>query len=370
MVKSGWPFAGSVSALSQTPTVEPVVRLTFGSVCSGIEAASVAWAPLGWVGVWFSEIKPFPCSVLAHHYPDVPNLGDMTTVAARIRQGQVAAPDVLAGGTPCQAFSTRGQRASLADARGSLSLTFCDIADAIDEVRHAKNTPPCIVFWENVTGILSLPDNAFGCFLAELAGEDRPLEPAGGRWSNAGAVFGPRRAVAWRVLDAQHFGVPQRRRRVFVVATADTATDPVSILFEFGGCRRDAAPLRAMADAIAPPTAPCVGVRQPAIIPDQTVIAFSRDDLDDVGGYVCPTLRLSNRVALARFYQPDKWEVRLFTPVECERLQGFPDGYTAVPFRNRAVASDTARYEALGNSWAVPVVRWLGERIQAGIQPY
>lgn len=218
--------------------------LRFGSVCSGIEAASVAWHPLGWKAAWLSEIEPFPSAVLAHHYPDVPNLGDMTTLPERIRSGEVEAPDLFCGGTPCQAFSVAGLRKSLDDARGNLSLTFCEIANAIDSARAGRAQPPAIVFWENVPGVLSTKDNAFGCFLAGLAGEEDPLEPTGGKWSNAGVVLGPQRAVAWRILDAQYFGVAQRRRRVFVVASARDGFDPASVLLEFDGVRRDSAPSR------------------------------------------------------------------------------------------------------------------------------
>ena len=218
--------------------------LRFGSVCSGIEAASVAWHPLGWKAAWLSEIEPFPSAVLAHHYPDVPNLGDMTTLPERIRSGEVEAPDLFCGGTPCQAFSVAGLRKSLDDARGNLSLVFCEIANAIDSARAGRNQPPAIVFWENVPGVLSTKDNAFGCFLAGLAGEETPLEPTGGKWTNAGVVLGPQRAVAWRILDAQYFGVAQRRRRVFVVASARDGFDPASVLLEFDGVRRDSAPSR------------------------------------------------------------------------------------------------------------------------------
>jgi len=154
--------------------------MRFGSVCSGIEAASVAWEPLGWNAAWFSEIEPFPCAVLAHHYPDVPNLGDMTMLPDRIVAGDVEAPDVFCGGTPCQAFSVAGKRQSLDDARGNLSLVFCEIANAIDDVRSAGGNAPAIIFWENVPGVLNTKDNAFGCFLGELAGEDCALQPPGG----------------------------------------------------------------------------------------------------------------------------------------------------------------------------------------------
>lgn len=218
--------------------------MKFGSVCSGIEAASVAWHPLGWQAAWFAEIEPFPCAVLAHHYPTVPNLGDMTTIARSVMTGEVEAPDVLAGGTPCQAFSVAGLRESLADERGNLTLKFVELADAIDFVRVRDGRPPAIVFWENVPGVLSTKDNAFGCFLAGLAGEDEPLRAPGGKWANAGAVYGPARAIAWRTLDAQYFGLAQRRRRVFVVASARGGFDPATVLFEWDGVRRDSAPRR------------------------------------------------------------------------------------------------------------------------------
>jgi DNA (cytosine-5)-methyltransferase 1 len=214
--------------------------MKFGSVCSGIEAASVAWNKLGWSASWLAEIEPFPSAVLAHHYPDVPNLGDMTLLPAKILSGEIEAPDIFCGGTPCQAFSIAGNRESLDDARGNLSLTFCEIANAIDSVRDV----PAIIFWENVPGVLNTKDNAFGCFLAGLAGEDGELKPAGKKWTNAGMVLGPKRAVAWRVLDAQYFGLAQRRKRVFVVASARDDFNPAEVLFEFDGLRRDTAPGR------------------------------------------------------------------------------------------------------------------------------
>ena len=140
--------------------------MRFGSVCSGIEAASVAWEVLGWSAAWFAEIEPFPSAVLAHRFPDVMNVGDMTNIAYLVRNGFIEAPDVLVGGTPCQAFSVAGQRASLDDDRGQLSLDYCRILDAIDEVKNNE----CIAVWENVPGVLSTKDNAFGCFLGELSG--------------------------------------------------------------------------------------------------------------------------------------------------------------------------------------------------------
>ena len=218
--------------------------MIFGSVCSGIEAASVAWHPLGWKAAWLAEIEPFPSAVLAHHYPDTPNLGDMTKISARVLTGDVVAPDVLVGGTPCQAFSVAGLREGLNDGRGQLTIKYMELANAIDFIRQRRGEEPAVIVWENVPGVLSDKTNAFGCFLAGLAGESVELKPAGGKWSNAGCVFGPQRTVAWRVLDAQYFGVAQRRRRVFVVASARKGFDPATVLFEWDGVRRDTAPSR------------------------------------------------------------------------------------------------------------------------------
>jgi DNA (cytosine-5)-methyltransferase 1 len=225
--------------------------ITFGSICSGIEAASVAFGPLGWRAAWLAEIEAFPSAVLKHHYPTVPNLGDMTTIARRVLSGEVDAPDVLCGGTPCQAFSVAGLRNSLDDARGNLTLKFVELADAIDHRRDRDGKPAASILWENVPGVLSTKDNAFGCFLAGLAGEDEPLVPPGKRWTDAGAVYGPRRAIAWRTLDAQYFGLAQRRRRVFVVASARDGFDPAAVLFEWQGVRRDSAPSRGQTEDVA-----------------------------------------------------------------------------------------------------------------------
>ena len=216
----------------------------FGSVCSGIEAASVAWNKIGWKASWLAEIEPFPSAVLEQHYPETPNLGDMTKIADKVKASEVAAPDVLVGGTPCQAFSVAGMREGLADPRGELTIRYVELADAIDNVRQQRGVQPAIIVWENVPGVLSSKDNAFGCFLGALAGEDSELQPAGKKWGNAGCVYGPQRAIAWRVLDAQYFGLAQRRKRVFLVASARDGFDPAKILFEFDSVRRDSAPSR------------------------------------------------------------------------------------------------------------------------------
>ena len=218
--------------------------MRYGSVCSGIEAASVAWEPLGMTPSWFSEIEAFPSAVLAHHWPSVANLGDMTKISRRVLLGEIEAPDVLVGGTPCQAFSVAGMREGMADVRGQLTMKYVELANAIDAVRVRAGNPETVIVWENVPGVLSDKQNAFGCFLGALAGEDRELQPSGKKWTNAGCVYGPQRAVAWRVLDAQYFGVAQRRRRVFVVASARTDIDPAEILFERDSLRRDTPPSR------------------------------------------------------------------------------------------------------------------------------
>ena len=457
--------------------------MRFGSVCSGIEAASVAWNPLGWEAAWFSEIEPFPCALLAHHYPNVPNLGDMTTIAPRILSGEVEAPDILCGGTPCQAFSVAGLRKSLDDARGNLSLVFCELANAIDTARFVRGLPPSIIFWENVPGVLNTKDNAFGCFLAGLAQCDVPLEVPGGKWGGAGYVLTGKRAVAWRTLDAQYFGVPQRRRRVFVVASARDGIDPCQILFECAGVQRNPAPVGTPGKATAAfaegsfgafrsssvastckASGGCLGGGSENLVlsngsslsqtldasiysknnqqdttNDQTLIAIAGNTIGrkplnggngngfetdgkmytltatDIHGVcyenhaqdarytektTCPTVTSrygtgGGNVPLTLFnvhsqdarYKQDKissaltasmdnltdipiagnkLQVRRLTPVECERLQGFPDNYTRIPYRGKPESEcpDGPRYKAIGNSWAVPVVRWIGKRIK------
>jgi DNA (cytosine-5)-methyltransferase 1 len=137
------------------------------SVCSGIEAASVAWGPLGWSPLAFSEVAPFPRSVLQHHYPEVPLYGDFTALRD---QPWIADAELLVGGTPCQSFSLAGNRQSLGDARGVLALEFIRLANAIDDFRLLAGKQPARIVWENVPSVLNTDDNAFGCFLAGLCG--------------------------------------------------------------------------------------------------------------------------------------------------------------------------------------------------------
>ncbi|CAH3563846.1 putative BsuMI modification methylase subunit YdiP [Enterobacter cloacae] len=417
--------------------------MKYGSVCSGIEAASKAWEPLGWKPAWFSEIEPFPSAVLAHHWPEVTNLGDMTKIADAVRAGEVEAPDVLVGGTPCQAFSIAGLREGLSDDRGQLTLSYVELANAIDAKRRELGEPESIIVWENVPGVLSSKDNAFGCFLAGLAGESCELQPAGGKWTHAGCVSGPKRVIAWRVLDAQFFGVAQRRRRVFVVASARKGFDPAAVLFELDSVRRDSAPRRETQKAVAALTARGVGTCGADDNQAQAghLIAFGggntaghidvatactahgiRLDFDtetfavhgtqdpDTNCELAHTLGRNNGQENAIVTEPFTlairgrsegstvevrndgtanalltpnggragmgvgaigWgmQVRRLTPIECERLQGFPDNHTLIGWRgkNADECPDGPRYKAIGNSMAVPVMRWIGERIAAAL---
>lgn len=406
------------------------MTLTYGSVCSGIEAASVAWEPVGMKPLWFSEIEPFPSAVLAAHWPQVDNLGDMTKIAAAVRAGDVPAPDLLVGGTPCQAFSVAGLRGGLSDERGQLTLSYVELADSIDEKREQNGEQPAIIVWENVPGVLSSKDNAFGCFLAGLAGESEELKPTGEKWTNVGYVSGPKRTVAWRILDAQYFGVAQRRRRVFVVASARTDICPAEILFEYDSLRGDITPGGEAAKGIAFSPESSIGKAgshwDEKLNPHPTLnqskndggIGLSNQELfsqrgaglvseSQYGTEISGTLtarhdssacvdRGMNIVSTyrqtafgeyaddgtastvkARDYK-DATDlavtyphntVRRLTPVECERLQGFPDNHTQISWRGKDAADcpDGPRYRAIGNSMAVPVMRWIGERILAAL---
>ena len=489
--------------------------LTFGSFCSGIGAPEAAWTPLGWLPRFFAEIEPFPCAVLARHFPGVPNFGDMT----RIDPAALPDVDLWVAGTPCQAFSVAGLRRSLADDRGNLTLHFCKLI---------QERAPRIVDWENVPGVLSTKDNAFGCFLAGLVGAPEPLVSWRSSWTDAGMVVGPRRSAAWVVKDAQYFGLAQRRRRVFVVSfRAGDRANPGAVLFEPESLHRDSAPRREagarVAGTFAPRThggggfgtdfdsdggvvaqpftvsarlarnsdtsnqwgvkgdglADCVNTDGPQSIgpvPFDTTqvtskgnysapkpgdpchplaagahapaVAFMQNQRDEVrliggdgdtvgalqaepgmkqqnyipqpipidmrqasrgatmtnnrGADACsggapgtgigepgdpsPSISQSHPPAVAFNWQTggdmrlgygetptvlqceqtpavqQGMAVRRLTPRECERLQGFPDDWTAVEFRGNP-AADGPRYRALGNSMAVSVVHWLGQRI-------
>lgn len=357
------------------------------SVCSGIEAATIAWHPLGWTPAAFSEIEAFPRAVLQHHYPDVPLHGDFTTIGA----DEYGPIDLLVGGAPCQSFSVAGLRGGLADDRGNLALEYLRLAD--------RKRPRWLV-WENVPGVLSSNGGRdFGAILGGMV--------------ELGYGF------AYRVLDAQHFGVPQRRRRVFVVGYLGDWRRAAAVLFERHSLSGDTPPRREKGQAVAGTFKACAssggwsnsvdhaaaGYMVPSTgdilhclnaggmgrqdYETETLIAHSlrgegfdaSEDGTGRGTPLVPVAFAENIRAEVRISEqtdaltkgggkPGQGyaaamvgsQVRRLTPRECERLQGFPDDYTAVPYRGKP-AADGPRYKALGNSMAVPVMRWIGDRI-------
>jgi len=429
--------------------------MKYGSVCSGIEAATMAWHSLGWKPQWFSEIEPFPSAVLQHHYPQTPNLGDMTLIHSNPIFNETTI-DVLVGGTPCQSFSVAGLRKGMEDSRGNLALEFCRIAD--------KAKPQWIV-WENVPGVLSSNGGKdFGSLLGALG--------------ELGYGF------AYRILDAQHFGVAQRRRRVFLIGYLGDWRPAAAVLFESESLCRNIAESRSKRQKVTreiegsvidnsesgewwdggqtaaslttrchdqympdkghfsaviqneEKTALCFKVRGGvsensgiqggvpgksagkgylgseeksftiATSPDQWLFeetkwlppndsetvgtlqardykGFCNQDMTDGRGLV-----VSEKSIAVDMYNMSINEqtsqtlsssasdinhtggtiqnakVRRLTPVECERLQGFPDNFTNIPYRKKEESPDGPRYKALGNSMAVPVMAWIGKRIQ------
>lgn len=309
-----------------------------GSICSGIEAASVAWASLGMRFTWFSEIADFPSRVLAEKYPNICNLGDMNSIPEKIVNLEIEAPDILCGGTPCQAFSLAGWKNGLNDDRGNLTLKFVDIANANDKVRALQGKFPSIIFWENVEGVLTDKTNAFGCLVSSLAGLDKEITKS--KWPNAGVVYGPKRNVAWRVLDAKYFGVPQQRRRLYLLA-GPNSFHPECVLFEEHKNELSEYPIT-----------PLVFEKDGHKF---EVFREYTDCLYSAYGTKWNGNAAANNGSLF-VVQDDR--LRRFSPLECERLMGFPDGYTDLKG-----AKKTNRYQAIGNSWAVPVIKWLGKRL-------
>jgi len=186
------------------------------SCCDGIGAIHVASQSLGWECVFTSEIKPFPAAVVKHHF-GLRNLGDMTKYRDWPEE-LLADADLVVAGTPCPSFSVAGKRRSLDDERGMLSLVYVDLFHHINKVRKNHGRPPTMALWENVDGILTTDDNAFGRFLGGLLGCNETPETESGKWDNAGFLSSKTGRVGWRILDAQYFGLAQRRRRVFLVA--------------------------------------------------------------------------------------------------------------------------------------------------------
>ena len=377
------------------------------SVCSGIEAATVAWHQLGFKPVGFSEIEKFPSQVLTHHYPNVNNYGDMT----KYKEWDIGTIDILVGGTPCQSFSVAGLRQGMQDPRGNLALTYCGILDRFK---------PKWFVWENVPGVLSSNGGRdFGSFLGAVA--------------ELGYGF------AYRVLDAQNFGVPQRRRRVFVVGYLGDWRRAATVLFERESLRWNTKKSRKEREDVAKCLTTGIGTRfdgetdtfvtqvyethphdsrikemgntcqtvtsrrgtgggnVPIALAENTIGRQPQNGgngngftvggpmytlnatgvhgvtqptvLMDQGGSVMNVMQDGTVGTLRREthgHEPSilqNMAVRRLTPVECERLQGFPDGYTDIQPNGKPTA-DGSRYKALGNSMAVPVMKWIGERIK------
>ena len=328
------------------------------SVFSGIEAATVAFDSLGWTPLAFSEIDPFCCAVLSYRFPDVPNLGDITKIDWRKYRGKC---DLIVGGSPCQSFSVAGKREGL---NGESALMF-------EYVRSIREVRPKWCIWENVPGALTVEHGqAFLQLLSEL--EKRGY------------------CLAWRVLDAQYFGIPQRRRRIYVVGSLRN-TGAVDVLFEPEMLRGDietGEETRETATRNARGGADLDRGKEPNIIALQVAnttangcgyndsgVSYTLDHTqanavvlicvgDDNGRAtitenVAGTLKVGGSPSIVS----DGCVVRRLMPIECERLQGFPDDWTSVPYRGKQ-AADTPRYKALGNSFAVPVIKWIAERIE------
>ena len=394
------------------------------SVCSGMEAASVAWHPLGWQPVGFSEIEPFPCAILKHRFPNTPNHGSLTEYKSwPVEPGAI---DLLVGGTPCQSFSVAGLRKGLEDPRGNLALVFLGLADKLK---------PRWIVWENVPGVLSSNGGRdLGSFLGALV--------------QLGYGF------AYRVLDAQHFGVPQRRRRIILVACLGDWRAPAEVLLESDCVRRDPKKGRAKGKEVTRTLSSrssaggglgtdfdCAGGLQPvafrkskracsttdnetwveadasntlnnfdlgdtrtthAVVEPFAWTKNQREEVrilgDKTGALALPGTHQSNYIAEPQVYENHAQDsrvsgplevaptvaakfgtgggnvplvgamaVRRLTPVECERLQGFPDNWSRISWKGKPEdqCPDGPRYKACGNSMAVPVMRWIGERIAA-----
>jgi DNA (cytosine-5)-methyltransferase 1 len=398
------------------------------SVCSGIEAATMAWHDLGWTPAGFSEIEPFPSAVLAHHYPNVTNFGDMTKYKEWNLDGTI---DLLVGGTPCQSFSVAGLRKGMDDPRGNLALVYCGMLD------HFR---PNWFVWENVPGVLSSSGGRdFGSFLGAVA--------------QLGYGF------SYRVLDAQYCGVAQRRRRVFVVGHLGDWRPAAAVLFERHSLRRDTAPsapqrkepaayfesslaqyregdiggtlkasggvlgggsetfltqkvyethpadsrVKEMGETCQTVTSrwgtgggnvPLVQAFDSYNLSlsdtNQTIKSPVGGTLESLGGVleaysiredagantfsatpltVTPALQALRPSVQSHhaqtFIAEPAMRVRRLTPIECERLQGFPDGFTNIPWRKKDASPEGLRYKALGNSMAVPVMQWIGDGIDA-----
>jgi DNA (cytosine-5)-methyltransferase 1 len=328
--------------------------LNYLSVFSGIEAASVAWQPLEFKPLGFSEIEPFPCAILKYHFPDIKNFYDINNFK-EFKIGKSV--DIVVGGSPCQSFSIAGNRKGIEDERGRLMFTYGNMV---------KHFGPRWIVWENVPGVLSSNEGEnFFQFLSMLD------------------EYGY--GLAWRILDAQYFGISQRRRRIFVIGYFGDVRYSASVLFDFQGGKRNTKPLKTQRGASQGIER---GFNDPICLMDQggsvmqvengitgtlwaaehqhNPIIFRKASNSkylktDIAGTLLSECHDSSIINLVN--SNDK--IRRITPREAERLQGFPNDWTKIPYRNKPAEKcpDSLRYKAIGNSMAVPVMRWIGERI-------
>lgn len=335
-------------------------ELTFGSVCSGIEASQLAFSDFGFKQLWSSEIAQFPSKVLEHHFPQIQNLGDMVNIPKLILEGKVEAPDIFCGGTPCQAFSLAGWQNGLKDERGMLTMTFIELANAIDAIRLKKKKSRSIVIWENVEGVLNDKTNAFGNFIAGLAGFKDEIVTK--KWTKSGFLVGPKRNVAWRVLDSKFFGLPHQRKRLYVLAGGkdfdtskalfELSETNVVTKYKINTTRRQNKSLDLFGNQAKEEKTNFFFNK------GESTFQIFREYTDCL--YAAYGTKWNGNAAAynGSLYVAENGRLRRFTPLECERLMGIPDNYTLVDGH-----SHTNRFQAVGNSWAVPVVRWIGEKV-------
>lgn len=327
--------------------------LRIGSVSSGIEAATLAWNGKVGTFAWYADNGHFPTKFLAHTYPNKLNLGDLTKIPEKTKRNEIEYVDILCGGTPCQSFSYAGLNQGLADERGNLTLSFVSIFEEMKKQyknRNIKNdtkqAPAPILFWENVEGVLTDKTNAFGVFISALVGLSMPLSRK--KWNKSGVLHGPSGRVAWRTLDAKYFGLPQQRKRVYLIASG-LDFYPENVLFEVTKSKENQLPTY--------PNFPLYMTH------NNVTYEVFRGYSDCL--YAAYGTKWNGNAAARNgsLFVAENKKIRRLTPLECERLMGLPDNYTLIPS-----ASITQRYQAIGNSWAVPVIRWLGERIKQEIE--
>lgn len=327
--------------------------MRLATLFSGIGAPE--YASLGrWEHIFAAEIDKYASAVLSYNFPELTNLGDVLQLdGAKYRN----AVDIIVGGSPCQGFSISGYRRGLDDVRSNLAIRFIEI---LAQVR------PTWFLWENVPGVFSCNHGRdFAAILGCFTGRAISV-PWGGKWKNTGLISGIPEAysVAWRVFDAQYFGVPQRRRRIFLVGyLGEEWRPPAAVLLNPQGLQRYSNQGRAKGIHTAQALAAGTGTSDPE---RETLVCFSSSSYgQDSGIDIAPTLKSVRSFPTIIDCATPRTIVRRLTPKECERLQGFPDDWTHVPFppKNKMIPK-TQRYKLLGNSIATPCLKWIFDRIE------